>query len=153
MKTLESCKLIGLSLLFAVGLSACDNTRDNDNRGMSGTTGTDNAGRSTSGTNNAGVSGTNNTAATDTETAGRKLDRATDQAGAAIDDAAITAKVKAALIAEPGLSAMQIDVDTDKGVVTLSGSVDSLSTSEKAKTLADSVAGVKEVQNRLELKS
>ena len=82
-----------------------------------------------------------------------KMDRAIDQAGAAVDDAAITAKVKAAIVAEPGLKSMQINVDTDKGVVTLSGSVDSVLNSEKAKTLADAVAGVKAVENRLELKS
>ena len=134
MKVSESFKLISLSVLFAIGLSACDN-RDNDNRGVAGTTGTSGSPARTG------------------ESAGAKLDRATDQAGAAIDDAAITAKVKAALVAEPGLSAMQINVDTDKGVVTLSGSIDSLSNSEKAKTLAVSVAGVKGVENRLQLKS
>jgi len=48
-----------------------------------------------------------------------------EKAGVAIDDAEITTKVKAAIFAEPGLKTLQISVDTIKGVVTLSGSVDS----------------------------
>ena len=144
MNTIENFKLISLSVLLVAGLSGCDNT------GMDGTAGRDNTARNTTADRDATLS-RDSTAGRDT--AGMKLDRTMDQAGLAVDDAAITAKVKAAIIAEPGLKAMQINVDTDKGVVTLSGSVDSVSNSEKAKTLADAVAGVKAVENRLELKS
>lgn len=144
MKTIENFKLVSLSVLLVAGLSGCDNT------GMDGTAGRDNTARNTTADRDATLS-RDSTAGRDT--AGMKLDRTMDQAGLAVDDAAITAKVKAAIIAEPGLKAMQINVDTDKGVVTLSGSVDSVSNSEKAKTLADAVAGVKAVENRLELKS
>jgi hyperosmotically inducible protein len=42
-----------------------------------------------------------------------------------IDDAEITTKVKAGILAEPGFKSLQICLDTIKGVVTLSGSVDS----------------------------
>ena len=144
MNTIENFKLISLSVLLVAGLSGCDNT------GMDGTAGRDNTARNTTADRDATLS-RDSTAGRDT--AGMKLDRTMDQAGLAVDDAAITAKVKAAIVAEPGLKAMQINVDTDKGVVTLSGSVDSVSNSEKAKTLADAVAGVKAVENRLELKS
>ena len=69
------------------------------------------------------------------ETTGQKLDRATQdvaattkdaavKTAAALDDAALTAKVKAALFAEPGLKTLQIEVETHEAVVTLSGSVD-----------------------------
>jgi hyperosmotically inducible protein len=64
-------------------------------------------------------------------------------------DALITAKVKTALIAEPGLSAMKIDVDTDNGIVTLKGTVDSIDKSSRARQLAGSVDGVSSVNNRL----
>lgn len=98
------------------------------------------------------------------EEAGKKMGEASDKvavkmaeqsekAGVVIDDAEITAKVKAAIFAEPGFKTLQISVDTVKGVVTLSGSVDSLASSDRAKALAGAVAGVKEVENRLALKT
>ena len=82
-----------------------------------------------------------------------KLGEQGEKASVAIDDTEITAKVKAAIFAEPGLKTLQISVDTVKGVVTLSGSVDSLPSSDMAKALAGAVAGVKEVKNRLVIKS
>jgi hyperosmotically inducible periplasmic protein len=87
------------------------------------------------------------------ETAGKKIDQTADEAGVVINDAAITSKVKAAFFAEPGLKTLQISVDTVKGVVTLSGSVDSLASSDRAKALAGAVAGVNKVENGLVLKS
>jgi osmotically-inducible protein OsmY len=80
---------------------------------------------------------------------GKKLDEKSAQTGVAIDDAEISLKVKAAIFAEPGLKSLQIGVDTVKGVVTLSGSVDSLPSSDRAEALASAVAGVKKVENRL----
>ena len=62
---------------------------------------------------------------------------------------ALIAKIKAAIFAEPGLKALQINVDTAQGVVTLSGSVDSMVSSDKAVALASAVDGVKSVDNRL----
>lgn len=64
-------------------------------------------------------------------------------------DALITAKVKTALIKEPGLSAMKIDVDTANGIVTLKGTVDSIDKSSRARELASTVDGVSSVDNRL----
>ncbi|HVY06609.1 MAG TPA: BON domain-containing protein [Burkholderiales bacterium] len=95
-----------------------------------------------------------------TERAGQKMDQAaaevkqkTEQAGDKLDDAAITAKVKTALITEPGLKALKIDVDTANGVVTLTGSVDSSQNLERATQVAQAVQGVKSVENRLNVKS
>ena len=68
-------------------------------------------------------------------------------------DTKTIAKVKAAIFAEPGLKTLQISVDTIKGVVTLSGSVDSQADSDQAKGLASAVSGVNEVDNRLALKA
>jgi hyperosmotically inducible protein len=67
----------------------------------------------------------------------------------AVDDALITTKVKAKLIAEDSLSAVEIDVDTAKGVVTLSGRVASKEDIETAENIAASVKGVHKVVNRL----
>ena len=71
----------------------------------------------------------------------------------AVDDAAITAKVKTAIMAEPGLKATDINVDTKDAVVTLTGTVDSAPLKDKAKQIASGVSGVKSVQDNLTAKS
>ena len=78
---------------------------------------------------------------------------ATDKVAAAVDDSAITAKVKAALLAEPGLSSLQIGVDTKNATVTLSGAVDTATSRDRAKQVASSVAGVSSVVDQLTVKS
>lgn len=99
-----------------------------------------------------------------TETVGQKIehsadkvaaaaDRATTQAAVAVDDTAITAKVRTAVLAEPGLKSLQIDVDTKNGVVTLSGTVDNTSMKERAHQVAQSVSGVKSVVDNLTVKT
>ena len=80
---------------------------------------------------------------------GAKINTQSEKAGVTIDDAEITTRVKAAIFAEPGLQTLKISVDTVKGVVTLSGSVESQSNSDRAKALASAVAGVTSVENRL----
>jgi hyperosmotically inducible protein len=73
----------------------------------------------------------------------------TASAGATVADAAITAKVKSALIAEPGLKSTGIDVVTEKGVVSLFGTTVSDASRERATQLAAAVEGVKAVENNL----
>jgi hyperosmotically inducible periplasmic protein len=69
--------------------------------------------------------------------------------GESIDDASITAQVKAALVEDDDLSALDINVDTRQGVVSLSGVVDEPSDIARATELANDVAGVKSIQNNL----
>jgi hyperosmotically inducible protein len=88
--------------------------------------------------------------ATDTS---QKIAAATDKVATAIDDGTLTAKVKAALIAEPGLRSLQISVDTKNGAVTLSGAVDTQASRDRAKEVASSVAGVATVVDQLAIKS
>ncbi len=73
-------------------------------------------------------------------------------AACGVDDAALTAKVKAALIADAGLSTATINVDSLKGVVTLSGTVDSEALKTKAGEIAKGVKDVKSVTNNLTVK-
>lgn len=68
-------------------------------------------------------------------------------------DAAITAKVNAALAADDRLSALGIDVDTSNGRVELSGTAPDTASRERATTLAKAVEGVVEVENRLTIRS
>lgn len=79
------------------------------------------------------------------DSAGAKMDKA----GNTVADAAITARVKSALIAEPGLKSTGIDVVTEKGVVSLFGTTTSDASRERATTLAANVEGVKAVENNL----
>lgn len=72
--------------------------------------------------------------------------------GELIDDSVITTKVKALLTQDQGLKTFQISVETFKGVVQLSGFVDSQSTVERAGKIARSVEGVVSVKNNLLLK-
>lgn len=72
--------------------------------------------------------------------------------GEYIDDSAISNKVRGELIADKDLNVFQIDVTTYKGVVQLSGFVDSASIKERASTVAASVDGVEAVRNNLIVK-
>lgn len=72
--------------------------------------------------------------------------------GQYVDDSAITAKVKAAIFDEDSLKSRQINVETFKGVVQLSGFVDSSKNSRKAEQLAEDVDGVKSVINNIVVK-
>lgn len=73
-------------------------------------------------------------------------------AGKTLDDAAITAKVKTALIEDTTTKAHQIDVTTNNGQVQLSGFVDSAAAKAQAAKLALQVNGVVSVQNNIDVK-
>lgn len=126
--------LVVASLIFAIGLSACENSDTGEKAGKK-----------------------IDEVATET---GKKIDKAVDnidqkmneqsaKTAQVFDDAEITTRVKAAILAEPGLRSLQISVDTINGVVTLTGSTDSVVSNNQATSLAMAVEGVKEVVNRL----
>ena len=69
-----------------------------------------------------------------------------------VNDTALTTKVKAAVFAEPTLKSAEINVETFKGVVQLSGFVSSRADINKAVSVARSVEGVKSVKNSMRLK-
>jgi hyperosmotically inducible protein len=72
--------------------------------------------------------------------------------GQYIDDTVITAKVKAALVEDTLTKATEINVETFKGVVQLSGFVSSQAAANRAIELARSVKGVVSVRNDMRLK-
>ena len=76
----------------------------------------------------------------------------TGKLATAADDTAITAKIKASILAEPGLKSTQINVETKDATVTLSGSVDSDTMRDRAKQIAMSTEGVRNVVDNLSLK-
>jgi osmotically-inducible protein OsmY len=72
--------------------------------------------------------------------------------GQALKDAGITASVKMSLAFEPGVSAIWINVDTDRGVVTLRGEVRNEAERQLAAKVAEDSAHVKEVVNELRVR-
>lgn len=72
-----------------------------------------------------------------------------DSIGAAITDAAVTAKVKTTLFDDSRLTGSKISVSTSNGAVTLSGSAPNADAASAAKELAASVDGVKSVDNQI----
>jgi len=81
-----------------------------------------------------------------------KTERAGSKTAVAMSDTAITAKVKAGLAAEPDLSALAIKVETEKGVVMLSGFVESKTEADRAEKLAKGVDGVSRVKSTIKVK-
>jgi osmotically-inducible protein OsmY len=72
--------------------------------------------------------------------------------GEYFDDTAITSKVKAAIFNEPSLKSAEINVETFKGTVQLSGFVSSSANINKAVELARGVRGVTSVKNDMRVK-
>jgi osmotically-inducible protein OsmY len=72
--------------------------------------------------------------------------------GEYVDDTVITAKVKTAILGESTLKSSEINVETFKGTVQLSGFVNSQSDVNKAIVVAKNVKGVKSVKNDMRLK-
>ena len=137
MKALANLKLVGISMLLVAGLTACNKPGPAETAGKKIDQTADDAGKKIGEV---------------TDKATLQMAEQSHKAGVAIDDAEITTKVKAAIFAEPGLKTLQISVNTVKGVVTLSGSVDTQQNSNSAKALAGAVAGVTDVENKLALK-
>lgn len=93
------------------------------------------------------------------EQLGRAVERGAERVEAEVgpvvrevmDDAGISAKIKAKLIADPEVSAYRIDVDTVDGRVTLNGKVANADVRAEAEKLASRTEGVKEVVNLIQV--
>ena len=72
--------------------------------------------------------------------------------GEYVDDTVITTKVKAAILDEPTLKSAEVNVETFKGIVQLSGFASNQATIDKAGTIAEHVGGVRSVKNDMRLK-
>lgn len=134
MKVVRKAMWIGISVIFAVGITACEKPGPAETTGKSIDEATEKAGQSL-------------------DNAAKKINEQGEKVGEVISDAAMTAKVKAAILAEPTLSSLQISVNTTNEEVTLSGAVDSQQNIDKAKEIASAVDGVKRVENQLLVKS
>lgn len=86
------------------------------------------------------------------DSAGQKIDNSMNKVGNFMDDSAITAKVKAALVDDENIKSTDISVETDKKVVTLSGFVESQAQAEQAVKIAKGVEGVDSVSDKLHVR-
>jgi len=84
--------------------------------------------------------------------AGCAATRTQESTGEYLDDSTITTKVKAAIFDDPALKVFQISVETFKGVVQLSGFVNSSQVVSRAAEVAHGVSGVQSVKNSLIVK-
>ena len=75
-----------------------------------------------------------------------------ESTGEYVDDTVITTRVKAEILNEPTLKSREINVETFKGVVQMSGFVSSQADINKAIAVARSVKGVKSVKNDMRIK-
>jgi osmotically-inducible protein OsmY len=126
--------VIAISLCLALGLSACDKPGPAEQAGKKMDQAASDTGKKVS------------------ETIDKYENKMTEQGAKnaqSWDDTEITARVKAELLGEPGLKSMKISVGTSKGVVTLTGTVDSKANSDKAKARAMAISGVRDVTNQL----
>ena len=133
----ENLKIIVVTIVLLVGLAACNKPGPAERAGKNIDSSINQVGQKIDQT---------------VDKIGEKMTEQGTNAGTAIDDTEITAKVKAAIFAESGLKTLQISVDTKNGVVTLSGTVTSQSNSNMAKALAGAISGVKSVDNKLAIK-
>ena len=98
------------------------------------------------------IAGCASTAGQQSPEAGQTPAAGQQTAGEAVDDSVVTAKVKAKLVDDPVTKAYEINVETFKGTVQLSGSVDSEEARSRATQLAKDVGGVKGVKNSLQVR-
>lgn len=139
--------LLAAAIATALALTACGEARnDSTPRTSRSDTPTTTTAPTATDRMTADASAAANRAATNVEKAG-------DKVASAAGDAATTAKVKARLMAEPGIDSLQIDVDTSNGRVTLTGQVDTPQNKARAKELASGIEGVTGVVDRLSMKS
>ena len=119
--------------ILAVGLTACDQKPSAEQVGKNIDRSVDQASRQI-------------------DAAGAAIERKLEQAGQVVDDAALTGKVKSALVAEPGLKSGSINVTTQNGIVILQGATDTIEGRQKAAQVASNVEGVRAVRNEIVVK-
>lgn len=85
----------------------------------------------------------------DARDANNTLEQSADRAGQAVKDAGITTSIKTKYLADDTLKGMDISVDTEQGVVMLTGSVQSDAAKNLAEQIARDVDGVTGVNNQL----
>ncbi|WP_417683227.1 BON domain-containing protein [Pseudidiomarina aquimaris] len=82
-----------------------------------------------------------------------KAEQAAEATGEYVSDAALTTKVKATILASDALNVLEINVETNEGVVQLSGFVEQEEDIDTAEKIVRGIEGVKDVENDIKVKS
>ena len=135
---------VALAVVFAAGLAACDKKPGEPTAGQK----LDTAVEKTEAAANEAKQKMESAA----QDASQAAQNAASNAAAVLDDTAVTTKIKADLVKDDDLKAMDVHVETVNGVVMLSGFVPSQAQVQKAADLARSVEGVTDVKNSLKVK-
>ena len=135
-------------LALAAGLCAAFALAGCDNRPASGPTVGQQVDKAIDKTNNA-MEKAGTKIEESAKSAGDAMKSAAEKAGDNMADAAITAAIKGELLKDPAVSALRIDVETEKGVVTLKGEANSTQGRERAEQIAQAASGVVKVQNQI----
>ncbi len=130
----HSFKAVFASMMIVSGLVSCDKSGPAESAGKKIDEATENVSSAISNT---------------VEKADQSVMRKSDSAGQEIDDGAITAKVKMALLNDSTIKSMKITVTTERGEVTLTGSAENQDKIDKAVMLTKAVPGVQSVNNKL----
>jgi osmotically-inducible protein OsmY len=130
---------------LALGLAACDQPPSAEKVGRSIDETVAKAGQK--------VNEAANTAGKTAERAANAAGEKLAAAGQAVDNTTLATRVKAALIAAPGLESSRIDVDAANGVVTLLGTAENATKRDLAERLASNVDGVTAVRNQIVIPS
>jgi hyperosmotically inducible protein len=83
---------------------------------------------------------------------GGRAAEAVNELGESIGDGALTARIKSKMALDDYVKALDIDVDTNDGIVTLSGTVATAQQRERAVALARETRGVRQVTDRLQVR-
>lgn len=134
MKINNNFKTIFASMMIVSGLVACDKPGPAESAGKK----MDQA-----------VENVSSSASNMADKTSESVSQQGQNAGKAMDDSEITAKTKAALLNEPGMQSLKITVVTKDGVVTLTGSANSMENKDKAGKLTKQIEGVKSVNNKI----
>jgi hyperosmotically inducible periplasmic protein len=145
MVTMSQAVLI--AALMGMAITGCERKAAD-----TGTTGTANPPASTNGPGTAATPPAPATAPSTGAAPSTTPSTGTESAGAAIDDSVITTKVKAALLADQDVKGSDISVETKGGEVMLSGAVKDQAQIDKALKVANSVEGVKGINNKMTVK-
>lgn len=75
-----------------------------------------------------------------------------ESTGEYVDDSTITTKVKSQFVQDPTVKALDVKVETFKGIVSLSGFVNTPEEKTRAEQIAASISGVRQVNNNITIK-
>ena len=143
------------SLVVLAALGACGNKDNSQTAGQkldSAVANTERAATEAKAKAETSMANASNAVKDATQKAEASGSKATDSMIGSADDAAITASIAAGLAKDADLSAIKIDVDTKNGKVTLYGPAPSAAARDRATTIAKSIKGVGEVDNKLVVK-